>query len=81
MKLSDESVERFRVAYKESYGEEISMTDAREMASRVKLLYELLARPLPGEQEDHRAQEGDPPSSLPVDECSGSSLGTRDHPA
>ncbi len=51
MTLSDDDVERFRIAYKESYGEEIPVTDAREMASRVLFLYELLYSPIPGEGE------------------------------
>jgi hypothetical protein len=39
----------FRRLYKEACGEEIAMEEAREMASRSLMLYELLYSPLPGE--------------------------------
>ena len=51
MRPSDEGVEEFRRIYKELYGENIDVDAAREMASRVLTLYELLARPLPEETE------------------------------
>ena len=51
MRPSDEGVEEFRRLYEELYGEEIDVDAAREMASRVLTLYELLARPLPEETE------------------------------
>jgi len=78
--LSDESVESFRQAYKESYGEEISVVEAREMALRVKLLYELLARPLPGDQGHASFVEDDLPFSLQEDGFSGVPPGTPDRP-
>jgi hypothetical protein len=53
MMLANESIAKFQIAYKESYDEDISVEEAREMASRIKLLYELLARPLPGEEGNH----------------------------
>jgi hypothetical protein len=62
--ISDARLEDFRHAYKKSYDEDISIEGAREMALNVMLLYELLARPLPGEEEDHHPpQEHDFPSS------------------
>ena len=49
MRPSDEGVEEFRRIYKKLHGEEIDVDAAREIASRVLTLYELLARPLPDE--------------------------------
>ena len=49
MSISDKSVEECKRVYEAWYKEEITMDKAREMASRVKFLYEFLARPLPGE--------------------------------
>lgn len=80
--ISDARIEDFRQAYKKSYDEDISIEEAREMALNVRLLYELLARPLPGEEEDlHPPQEHDLPSSLPTDECSEALVETPDHPS
>jgi len=59
--LPDESVEEFRTIYKKCYGEDISADDAREMARRLLMLYELLAKPLP---------EEDRPAALPEDQTS-----------
>jgi hypothetical protein len=51
--IPDARVEDFRQAYKKSYGEDISTDEARDMALRLTLLYELVG-PLPGEErEDH----------------------------
>lgn len=64
MQLSDESVERFRVAYKEAYGVDVSVDEARQMAQRVMLLYETLAKPLPAEASappQHQGPHTDPP--------------------
>ena len=49
MAVSDESLRRLIRAYKEFYGEELSINEARAMASRIALLYERLAQPLPKE--------------------------------
>ncbi len=49
MPISDESLQKFIAAYKESYGQELSVAEARPMAARLLFLYEQLARPLPGE--------------------------------
>lgn len=82
MRLSDESLRRFMHHYKEFYGEDLTINDARAMASRVALLYERLAQPLPDEDDITPLLQVDaPPSSLPNDECTESSPGTRDHPA
>ena len=47
MRPSEEGVKQFQLIYKELYGKEIDVDAAREMASRVLTLYELLARPIP----------------------------------
>ena len=48
--FTQEDLERFAQAYYESYGESISLAEAKEMLTRVVNLYLLLARPLPDEQ-------------------------------
>ncbi len=50
MHLTDDDLQIFMEIYSSSFNEEISVTEAREMASRVLLLYEALAQPLPSEQ-------------------------------
>ncbi len=71
MKLSDESLNRFMRLYQEFYGEELTVNEARAMASRVVLLYDHLTQPLPGEHNlTPPSQTGDRPSSLPADESS-----------
>lgn len=50
MQIPNESLDKFMQIYKEEYGEEISRSEANEMASRVIALYELLAKKLPNEQ-------------------------------
>ena len=56
MLLSDETCEEFREAYKKDSGEDITIPEAREMASNLLSLYELLARPLPSDVEAHAKQ-------------------------
>ena len=56
MDLDQESIDELRRIYKQEFGEELSDADAREMATRVLTLYELLSRPLP-RQEDTRLQK------------------------
>jgi hypothetical protein len=48
--FTEEDLERFAQAYYESYGESISLAEAKEMLTRVVNLYLLVARPLPDEQ-------------------------------
>jgi hypothetical protein len=50
MQISDEAVSEFISLYKEEYGEELSRSDASEMASRLVTLYEVLMKKFPGEQ-------------------------------
>jgi hypothetical protein len=46
MRPSDEGVEEFRRIFRDVFKKDISSDAAREMATRILTLYELLARPL-----------------------------------
>ena len=63
MLLTDENCETFREAYKKDWGEDITIPEAREMASNLLSLYQLLSRPLPSEIEARakRLSEDRPP--------------------
>ena len=50
MNLTDQRIAEFRKIYQETYGEQISLEDARAMALRLIELYRLLMRPLPEER-------------------------------
>ena len=54
MIVSDETAEEFRQVYRKSYGEDISLDDAREEAGHLLDLFRLLRKPLPSEREAHR---------------------------
>ena len=47
MRLSDESLGRFKEIYKRQYGIELPVDDAREMAGNLINLYRLILEPLP----------------------------------
>jgi hypothetical protein len=47
--VASERLEEFRRIYKNAYGEDISIEEARAMTHRLLGLYKLLAQPLPGE--------------------------------
>jgi hypothetical protein len=47
MTISQQRVEEFREAYRKEYGEDVSEAEARDMLTRLVVLYEMLARPLP----------------------------------
>ena len=68
--------------YTEFYGEELTVNEARAMASRVLFLYEHLARPLPdgGDEFTQQLVVDGPPSSPPVDRYTESSPETLDRP-
>lgn len=51
MQISEEALDEFIEIYKEEYGEYIGRKEASEMSHRLLALYELLARPLPNEQD------------------------------
>lgn len=50
MHFTDKDLKEFADIYSAAFHEELSPTEAREMASRVTVLYELLAEPLPSER-------------------------------
>jgi hypothetical protein len=56
MQLSDERLRQFHEAYKDDFGEEITLDQAREMLTRLVTLYEVLLRPLPGSQGESAAK-------------------------
>lgn len=62
MQITDERIKAFREAYKKAYCEEITTAEAREMASRLLALYQLLARPLPGANENEQLPSPQPPA-------------------
>lgn len=49
MEISKESIDKYRRAYKEDTGEEISFDEASEIVHRMLRLFEILAKPLPSE--------------------------------
>ncbi len=48
MQIPDNRLTEFQRIYKEEYGEEISLPQAREMAQRLLTLYTILSRPIHG---------------------------------
>ena len=66
MKLSDEALDELIAIYKEDFGDEIDRKEASEMASRLVMLYELLAKKLPNEQisPEPMPQRDDPPRKI-----------------
>jgi hypothetical protein len=51
MQIRDDRLEGLRRICKEASDEEITLAEAREMAQRLMTLYQILARPLPGESQ------------------------------
>jgi hypothetical protein len=49
MPISDERVKEFAQAYKKEFNEDISLDEARDMLTRLVILYTVIARLLPGE--------------------------------
>lgn len=65
MKISDEELQEFIRLYKKEFGEKLSIAEASEVAGNFVSLYELLAEPLPEEQNRPIAPDfdsADPPS-------------------
>lgn len=54
MRITDETLDQFIELYKEEFGEEISRSEASEMAFRLITLYEALARKLPAVRSTER---------------------------
>ncbi len=65
MLLNDQTCEEFREVYKKDTGEDITIEEAREIASRLLELYRLLARPLPSEIEARAKQLSEKSPSPP----------------
>jgi hypothetical protein len=51
MTFEDKDLKEFLKLYEEEFGEPLPGQDASSMASRLVMLYEALARPLPSEKE------------------------------
>lgn len=47
MQLSDAAIQEYIQLYREDFGEELMVGEARVIATRLVTLYELLCRPLP----------------------------------
>jgi hypothetical protein len=55
--ISDDRIEEFRRIYRNAFGEEPSVAEAREMANRLVALYTLLMQPLPDWREESGARD------------------------
>lgn len=53
MQITDVDIAEFQQAYSEAFGDSIGSDDAREMASRVLFLFEVLSKPLPTDTHAH----------------------------
>jgi hypothetical protein len=51
MQISDEAIDEFIRIYKKEFKNQLDRKEASEIASRVIVLYQLLAKKLPNEQE------------------------------
>lgn len=65
MQLTNEDSEEFRAVYKKDTGEDLTIDEARGMASNLLQLYFLLARPLPSEIEAQAKRLSDGEDHLP----------------
>lgn len=63
MKISDEAIDEFIRLYKKDYNEDITRSQASEMAFRLVTLYELLTQKLPNKQ---NITPPDDPSQQPI---------------
>ena len=52
MIIPDATLREFQEAYRKNFNENISLEESREMLSRLVMLYQLLIRPYPGEEEN-----------------------------
>lgn len=57
MQLSDTAIQEYIQLYREDFGEELTVGDARAIATRLMTLYQLLCRPsdLPLNSQSHQA--------------------------
>ena len=58
MQISDETIEEYIQIYEEDFGKKLSVAEAREIITRVVILYEVLYRPLPGELVRNKSVDG-----------------------
>ena len=68
MRIADETLDQFIRLYKEEYGEELTRSEASEMAFWLVTLYEALSKRLPID---------DVPSAMPPDDAPRQSIGFR----
>ena len=59
MEISNKRLREFQEAYKKEFNEEVSLEESREMLTRVVTLYQLLSRPLPGEENEEMPETED----------------------
>ncbi len=57
MQIDDDALSEFLTLYNEEFGEDISRKEASEMAHRLLMLYDVLAKKLPGEQDPASLQQ------------------------
>jgi hypothetical protein len=57
MNISANMLDEFISIYKDEFGEEIKRKEANEIASRLLILYERLARSMPVSSTDHPASD------------------------
>ncbi len=57
MEISQETIEEYKEIYKEDFGKEITDGEAREIITRVVILYEVLYSPLPHEKNPPEASQ------------------------
>lgn len=50
MNINEDNLREFMKAYKEEFGEELSLKDGRKMFARLVRLYQLIYSPLPWEK-------------------------------
>jgi hypothetical protein len=72
MKLTDEDVAEFCRVYKEAYGEDMPLEEARMWAIRLVRLYRILLSPTPSEMAARLAKSGEratleAPAAAPVE--------------
>jgi hypothetical protein len=67
MYLADKDLEEFIAIHREEFQEELTIPEAREMASRLLFLYEQLLKPLPSELAEAEEVMDEPPEDSPVD--------------
>lgn len=57
MQISDESLAKFMSIYREEFGEDISVPEARIMASELLEIMKVTCRPIPGDDQESPISE------------------------